>query len=72
MRDKLVEGVIETPRFLTWLMASLSMRLLKIMMSKMKHICVKSNDKFIFRAREFGAGEYLGKTIQYFIIYTGL
>lgn len=30
MRKKLVQEVIETPTFLTWLMASLSMRLLKI------------------------------------------
>lgn len=64
MRNKLVEGIIETPRLLTWLMSSLSMRLLKIMILKMKDICVKSNDKFIFRARKFGPLEYLGSTMQ--------
>ena len=62
--ETLTEGVKEVPTFFTWLMASLSIRLLKIMMSKMKQICVKSNDKFIFRAREFGSVEYLGRTTQ--------
>lgn len=64
MRNKFIDRVIESPTFVIWLMASLSSRLLKITILEVKHISVKGNDKFIFRAGEVGPVEYLRRTIQ--------
>lgn len=46
--------------------------MLKIVMLEVKYVCIKSNDKFIFRVRQFGPVEYLGRKIQQVVIYTGI
>lgn len=42
MRNKLIDEVTETHTLFTWLIASLSIRLLKIVILEVKYICVKT------------------------------